>query len=190
MFDLSKAVREFHVKHGFALDSELFTQLKDSQSDGLLNTLGQQLIGLSRDILELGMKDQAERGDVRVYRSHLLLEELGETFIKMARGDETGVADGLGDLKYVLEGTAEAFSIPLDEVTEEIHRSNMTKAVRNNRLDRMRDKGPDYTPPNIAAAIVAGRKRRRVEELVNEGVSIELAKTIVYKEQPNVDSPV
>jgi hypothetical protein len=38
------------------------------------------------------------------------------------------VADALADLSYVLAGTALHYGIPLDEVTAEVHRSNMAKA--------------------------------------------------------------
>lgn len=60
-------------------------------------------------------------------RLDLIREELAELAEAAAAGDLTEVADALGDLLYVVYGTALEFGIPLDRVMAEIHRSNMTK---------------------------------------------------------------
>jgi predicted HAD superfamily Cof-like phosphohydrolase len=99
-------------------------------------------------------------GDERLYRCHLMTEELAEAMTALAKSDAVLLADGLGDLKYVVDGTGVTFGIPLDEVFAEIHRSNMTKQPRKPGAERMRDKGPKYSPPDIAKVIgVAGVAR-------------------------------
>jgi Uncharacterized protein conserved in bacteria len=64
------------------------------------------------------------------------------------------LADGLADLIYVAIGTALEFGIPLDRVWEAVQKSNMSKAegcVR--RADGKIEKGPNYKPPDIHAAL-------------------------------------
>jgi predicted HAD superfamily Cof-like phosphohydrolase len=58
----------------------------------------------------------------------MLREELDEYAAAAAADDVVAVADALADLAYVLYGTALVHGIPLDEVFEEVHRSNLTKA--------------------------------------------------------------
>ena len=71
----------------------------------------------------------------------------------MNKTDLVGAADALGDLEYVVNGAAIGMGIPLPEVVEEIHRSNMTKLGADGkpiyRADGKILKGPDYEPPRI-----------------------------------------
>lgn len=62
------------------------------------------------------------------------------------------VADALGDLAYVVAGAAVTWGIPLGEVFQEIHRSNMTKSRANVRADGKILKGPEYDPPDLKKA--------------------------------------
>ena len=62
-------------------------------------------------------------------RISLMQEELIETVAAMEQGDLLEIADGLADLCYVTIGTAVAYGIPLDKVFNEVHRSNMSKAI-------------------------------------------------------------
>ena len=67
------------------------------------------------------------------------------------------IADALGDIKYVTDGAAIVYGIPLDKVSAEIHRSNMSKLGADGqplyREDGKVLKGPDYTPPDIASIL-------------------------------------
>lgn len=56
------------------------------------------------------------------------------------------IADALGDLEYVVNGTAVTFGFPLEAIVEEIHRSNMTKG---DNYQGKPQKGREFTPPNI-----------------------------------------
>lgn len=92
----------------------------------------------------------------------LQLSETAEMAEALRDFDEIGLADALADVEYVTVGTAVAYGIPIGDVFDEVHRSNMTKstvqeAVANHSGDK--GKGPGYTPPDVAGAI-AGKRRR------------------------------
>lgn len=68
--------------------------------------------------------------------------------------DLIGIADALGDLDVVVNGSALEHGIPLPAVTAEIHRSNMTKLGPDGKPIYREDgkilKGEGYEPPRIA----------------------------------------
>lgn len=69
------------------------------------------------------------------------------------------VADALGDLDYVIEGTRLEFGIDGAPIAAEIHRSNMSKLGLDGRPVLREDgkvtKGPSYSPPDIEACLRA-----------------------------------
>lgn len=71
--------------------------------------------------------------------------------------DLVGIADALGDLDVVVNGSALEHGIPLPAVTAEIHRSNMTKLGPNGKPIYREDgkilKGEDYEPPNLGPVL-------------------------------------
>lgn len=75
--------------------------------------------------------------------------------------DVVGAADALGDIAYVTYGMALEAGIPLDGVLLEIHRANLSKLGADGkpilRADGKVLKGPDYTPPNVAAVLGLAR---------------------------------
>lgn len=87
--------------------------------------------------------------EVRILRFRLIAEEFTEFKNAELRHDMVGIADALADLSYVILGTALAYGIPLAEVFDEVHRSNMTKDG-DPRTDGKITKGPSYQPPRIA----------------------------------------
>ena len=76
--------------------------------------------------------------------------------------DWAEVADALGDLEYVIHGTAICFGLPSQEVFDEIHRSNMSKLGEDGKPILREDgkilKGPNYSPPDIKS-ILEGKDR-------------------------------
>ena len=60
-------------------------------------------------------------------RLDLIDEELAELCLALAERDLVEIADGLGDLVYVIYGMAVEMGLDLDLIIEEVHRSNMTK---------------------------------------------------------------
>ena len=102
-------------------------------------------------------------------RENLLSEELDELATAFENRDIVGVADTLGDIVYVIFGTALTFGIDLDAVVAEVHRANMSKLDRNGepvlRADGKVVKGPDYRPPDIAAALDSRKHRSTRPEM-------------------------
>lgn len=94
-------------------------------------------------------------------RGRLICEETEEASVelhRLARRAERSLVDKpvrlalakeLADLLYVTYGTADVLGIPLAEVFEEVHRSNMSKLGLDGRPVRRSDgkvlKGPNYS---------------------------------------------
>lgn len=93
----------------------------------------------------------------RELRISLLKEEFQEYLDAESDDNIVEVADALGDMLYIIFGTAVSYGIPLDRVFNEIHRSNMSKFDVNGIPIRREDgkilKGPNYSKPDIAAIL-------------------------------------
>ena len=152
---MEKQVREFHEKHGFPVGQRL-TGLQEYNPQ--IVQLAARLRDHSETILGTALNRQQLFKDERMYRAHLMIEELSEAVQAMAIGDEVKLADALGDLIYVVIGTAVTYNIPIQYVFDEIHRSNMTKPKRDPTDPRMRNKSDGYSPPDIQTAIEHGRE--------------------------------
>ena len=88
-------------------------------------------------------------------RFNLMAEE-NEEYLEAAKNDDLiEVADALGDMLYILCGTIleHGMQYKIEEVFEEIQRSNMSKLGGNGkpifREDGKVMKGPNYFKPNI-----------------------------------------
>lgn len=98
-------------------------------------------------------------------RIELIREEFEELKKALAAGDVIEAADALADLQYVINGAAVSWGIDLASVYEEVHASNMTKAVDAlhetnsrkllglKRADGKVMKGPNYRPPDVARVL-------------------------------------
>jgi predicted HAD superfamily Cof-like phosphohydrolase len=85
----------------------------------------------------------------RLLRLSLIVEELNELEDAMEKNSLIDIADALGDLLYVVFGTAVSYGINMDKVFKEIHRSNMTKVGGHKREDGKWIKPSTYSPPNL-----------------------------------------
>lgn len=89
--------------------------------------------------------------NLRLSLIHEELEELEDAF---GEDDIVGVADAIGDLLYVVLGTAVSCGIDIAPVFDEIHRSNLTKFLDGHRReDGKWVKGPSYTPADLKSII-------------------------------------
>lgn len=147
-------VRAFHAKLGLSRDQRL-TEL-EPRSD--LIEQGRELVRMSGVLERLMVKEK--NADKRILRAHLMVEELGELLIKMGECDEVETLDGLADLLYVLIGSAVTMDLPLGVAFAEVHQSNMSKEQQptDESKDRVRSKGPNYKPPNIAELLKLHRE--------------------------------
>ncbi|MGB5237756.1 MAG: nucleoside triphosphate pyrophosphohydrolase family protein [Flavobacteriaceae bacterium] len=88
-------------------------------------------------------------------RFNLMDEENKEYFEAAQRNDLVEVADALGDMLYILCGTIleHGMQHKIEEVFEEIQKSNMSKLGANGKPIYREDgkvlKGPDYFKPDI-----------------------------------------
>jgi len=97
--------------------------------------------------------------DKNMLRYKLMREE-NEEYLEAANADDlVEVADALGDMLYILCGTIieHGLQYKIDEVFEEIQRSNMSKLGQNGQPIYREDgkvlKGPNYFKPNIEAIL-------------------------------------
>ncbi|MDT0559189.1 nucleoside triphosphate pyrophosphohydrolase family protein [Ichthyenterobacterium sp. W332] len=111
---------------------------------------------------KIGYKDtpKADLGlDKNMLRYKLMREE-NEEYLEAANdNDLVEVADALGDMLYILCGTIIEHGLQhkIEEVFEEIQRSNMSKLGEDGepiyREDGKVLKGPNYFKPNIASIL-------------------------------------
>ena len=92
-------------------------------------------------------------------RFNLMDEENKEYFEAAQNNDLAEVADALGDMLYILCGTIleHGMQYKIEEVFEEIQRSNMSKLGKDGKPIYREDgkvlKGPKYFKPNIQAIL-------------------------------------
>lgn len=106
----------------------------------------------------LGINDKpvAHIGEDRNLLRFKLMREENEEYLEAANnGDLVEVADALGDMLYILAGTIieHGMQHKIEEVFEEIQRSNMSKLGEDGKPIYREDgkvlKGPNYFKPNI-----------------------------------------
>ncbi|AWN03419.1 MazG-like nucleotide pyrophosphohydrolase [Microbacterium phage Count] len=106
----------------------------------------------------------------------LVNDKSDELVQSILNNDLVGIADGLADVLYVVFGTAAAFGIDIQEVFDEVHRSNLSKTVWSEEQQRYiyaKDAGgktikPDtYSPadlePIVQRQIANGKAREEFE---------------------------
>ncbi|MDG1380050.1 MAG: nucleoside triphosphate pyrophosphohydrolase family protein [Flavobacteriaceae bacterium] len=110
------------------------------------------------EAFKIGYRDspKADLGSrVNTLRYKLMREENEEYLEAASANDLVEVADALGDMLYILCGTIIEHGLQhkIDEVFEEIQRSNMSKLGENQQPIYREDgkvlKGPNYSKPNI-----------------------------------------
>lgn len=151
-----KRVLEFHRAFN-QLAPEKFTPLRDPKVLELRCKL------LLEEVLEF-----CAAAGVRVYNSSpdyrnriSAIDDLefvhNSTMIDDNKVDDIGMADALGDIKYVADGAAVCMGLDLELIEKEIHRSNMSK-LQSNGAPLLREDGKIlksdlYSPPNIEGVL-------------------------------------
>lgn len=121
----TEQVRAFHERHGFPNGTNLVPPMKSYDV--------RQLKSTAAALIEMA-KSMINSPEISVQRLSLMLEEMGEVVNAVVDGDLIELADGLADLAYVTAGTAVSYAIPLGDVFDEVHESNMTKPVTGEPL--------------------------------------------------------
>lgn len=86
-------------------------------------------------------------------RESLIREELDELQVAFDHGDLVAVADAIGDLLYVVYGTAVACGLDMEPIMNEIHRSNMSKVGGTKNAYGKLIKPPHYSPASLEPII-------------------------------------
>jgi predicted HAD superfamily Cof-like phosphohydrolase len=81
--------------------------------------------------------------------------------------DIVAAADALAGLRYVVEGAALEWGIPLDKVTAEVHAANMRKVGGAKRPDGKILKPEGWVPPDVAGVLAEATARA---ELIDQGI--------------------
>jgi len=100
----------------------------------------------------VGEKPELPDKNERKLRMKLLAEEYTELVMAENNDDLIEIADALADIIYIACGTAVSYGIPLDDVFEEVHASNMAKLVDGKvirRADGKVQKPEGWQPPDI-----------------------------------------
>jgi len=102
----------------------------------------------------------AQLGEAKNLLRYKLMREENEEYLEAANaGDLVEIADALGDMLYILCGTIieHGMQDKIEEVFEEIQRSNMSKLGADGKPIYREDgkvlKGPNYFKPNIEAIL-------------------------------------
>lgn len=98
-------------------------------------------------------KPQLLSTDATYRRLSLIGEETEELYAALTGKNLAEVADAIGDLLYVVYGTAVECGIDMYDINREIHRSNMTKVGGHKRGDGKWIKPDTYSPANLKPII-------------------------------------
>lgn len=110
--------------------------------------------------LGIRQSPRADLGLETILLRYKLMREENEEYLEAASTDDlVEVADALGDMLYILCGTIleHGMQHKIEEVFEEIQRSNMSKLGPDGKPIYREDgkvlKGPDYSKPDIQSIL-------------------------------------
>lgn len=107
---------------------------------------------VSRLAKELTRDSDGEK-DLVICRAAMSLEELAEWLHAHAQHNLTAAADAIGDRLYLLLGDTVATGLPLAEIFQCVHASNMTKMTGVRTGVGKAVKGRNFHRPEIAALL-------------------------------------
>lgn len=109
----------------------------------------------------IAKKAELPNDDERDLRISLLAEEFAEYMEAELNHDFVEIADALGDMLYIIYGTCVSYGIPINEIFDEIHRSNLSKLGEDGspifREDGKVLKGPYYFKPDIKGILFGSK---------------------------------
>jgi len=150
-------VREFHEAFGVPVAEK--PKLPQATWDGERQAALENAIDALERLADAMREPTDDDGATRWLRIGLMAEEMAEYLTAEDAGSWIKIADALGDIGVIADGTALSYGIPLDDVRKEIHRSNMSKLDSNGQPIKRGDgkilKSERYSPPDIAAILKA-----------------------------------
>lgn len=148
MQDALDSVRQFHEKMGLAIGDPRNPNL-DQDRELRLDLIGEEFGEL---LVAMGGHKSVPNPEYVSPEETPDVPELELVPFESREEQHLAVADALGDLSYTVAGAALAWGIPLGEIFDEIHRSNMTKSPSEKREDGKVLKGQGYSPPDLKTA--------------------------------------
>jgi len=148
------SVREFHEKFGFYRDMDITKRTAFEDAEFLAH-VSHSLASIG-DSIHSRIK-RTSVGDDRLERMQLMVEELGELGLAMLRRDEVETADAVADLCYVVLGTAVTYGLPLKQLVDEVHASNMSKDVDGAHKP---GKGAAFRKPDINGVLQEWKSKK------------------------------
>ena len=142
-YDYSKAEKTLEIVRDLTgpTSAEDLERLLGSSAEDLERLLGSEGITVS---------DLHDFSDLYDLRLELISEEMEEV---VKAGSMENLTKELADLIYVAIGMAVTFGLPLVEVFERVHQSNMSKLGEDGKPIYREDgkvmKGPNYQPPTL-----------------------------------------
>lgn len=104
-----------------------------------------------------GSETLADPNSLRSLRKRLLEEEYNEYVEGEDNNDLVEIADAIADILYIAYGTAVSYGLPMDEIFNEVHASNMSKLGEDGKPIYREDgkilKGPNFFKPDILSII-------------------------------------
>lgn len=133
-------VLDFHKRIGATIAESPQLLLHDRD-------LAREMAGEVRGLIG-SIQARAGSDDILAQRMQMAIEELAEWIEAHVAGDLTAAADALADRGYLLFGDAVATGLPVEDVFDEVHRSNMTKSAAIPSTGKAA-KSAGYAPPAI-----------------------------------------
>jgi len=97
--------------------------------------------------------DSLSGHELATLRTRLIEEEVSEAIVALWDEGKKNFAKELADILYVVYGAAATYGIPIDEVFNRVHESNMSKLDEDGKPIYRDDgkvlKGPGYEPPSM-----------------------------------------
>jgi len=142
-------VRDFHKRIGATIAESPQLRLHDRD-------LAREMAGEVRGLIG-SIQARSGSDDILAKRTQMALEELAEWIEAHVAEDLTAAADAWADRGYLLFGDAVATGLPVEDVFDEVHRSNMTKSAAIPSTGKA-TKSAGYSPPAIALGPTAGHR--------------------------------
>ena len=165
-------VTKFLQKQEMPIHRNLQEEKVSIDEQNMLNDISTNLILLSKKIED---RMKIEEVSPRLHQVYLHLEELSELVEALASLDEVALLDALADLQFITMGTAVTFTMPLEDAHFEVCKSNLTKNLRSDQ--RVRDKGPNYVPPNLKDVLISNHYIMLVAQRT-ESQNFEISKDV------------